>query len=470
MKVSLLNVPYNVVAEGKGSKLKGNFATWPPLGLGYVAGSLIQAGHDTNILDANALQLTHKEIISYLKQQSPEIIGISSVLATRHHTTELLQALKKEFDVPIFLGGQLASSFPEATLNENPDLDFVTIGEAEQTIAEAISSIEKNKDLSEVNGLCIRTKDTLKRTPPRALIKDLDRLPPPPWDQIDFTLYKPLPLNYKKLPISSYLSSRGCPYAQCTFCFESGEAAPKYRRHSPERTISDIKTLVEKHKVKEICFWDDIFLINEKWIDRFSELWQQEKLDIPFQAYAYVRTTTRTMLEKVAKLGCWNLFYGLESGNQDLLDNIKKGFNLDQARQVIKWTHELGMDTRCSFVLGLPGETPEKAMKTADFAVELDCTFAQFHTCFPEYGTDIYNMLAAEGQIVNTFEGRTNPQYVPPGYKDAKELQAAIKKAYRKFYFRPKYIFKHVKRLTNPRTISQYYQALRFISGIALSE
>ena len=112
-------------------------------------------------------------------------------------------------------------------------------------------------------------------------------------------------------------------------------------------------------------------------------------MKLVWSCYGRVDTTTKDMLREVANAGCWSIFYGLESGNQDLLDGINKGITLEQIRETIKWTHKFGIETRGSFMLALPGETPEKAEKTINFAIELDLDYAQFTPAYPEYGTKL---------------------------------------------------------------------------------
>ena len=141
---------------------------------------------------------------------------------------------------------------------------------------------------------------------------------------------------------------------------------------------------------------------------------------------------------------------------------------MERMKEVLKWTHDLGIDTRGSFVLALPGETPEKAMNTVQFAIDNNLTFVQFLPLFPEYGTEVYNEFIKKGGGIDKYKGRTTAQYVPQGYKDSEEVEKTLRRAYRKFYFRPGYVWKHIKRIKNLHDIKEYYQALRFIVGIGM--
>lgn len=471
MRISLVIAPYNIINQCYGSQAKKTkYGFWPPMGVGILAACCIKAGHQAEIVDAPVRDWGVADVVSHLKKTKPDVIGLSSPLACKDATVALIREVQKEFDVPVILGGQLATIFPDRMLKENPGLHYVFVGEAEQTVVELLDALENGKPTVSILGLCMRDGDNVLTTAKREPIKNLDDLPRTAWELYDLSLYQPLPLQYKKLPIAPYLSSRGCPYGKCTFCFESGSFAPKWRRHSPERVIKDMKILKEQFGIKEVAFWDDIFLIDLNWLQRFCELYQIEKLDMTWQCYGYGAVTTRPMLELAANNGCWAVFYGIESGNQNSLNLIKKGFTTEKMTQVVKWTHELGMDTRASFILGLPGETPSLAMNTMKYAIDLDVTFAEFVLAFPEYGTKLYEEMAAMGQKMYEFEGRHSPVYLPEGYRSKDELSATMKSVYRGFHLRPRYIWKHLMRVRSPELIKQYWDAFRFVMGIAFKK
>jgi radical SAM superfamily enzyme YgiQ (UPF0313 family) len=175
-----------------------------------------------------------------------------------------------------------------------------------------------------------------------------------------------------------------------------------------------------------------------------------------------------------AEAGCWSVSYGFESGNQDLLDNIKKGITLEQSRSAAEWAHKAGLEIMGTFMLGLPGETPEKGEKTIDFSIELDCTYAAFIPTHPFVGTELYEDAIAKGKLVkHPYSGkmlatRFMPEisYVPDGYIDAAQMEGLLKKAYRKFYMRPGYILKHVKKIKSLTDVKRYYDGIRFVMGI----
>ncbi len=470
MKILLLTPPFDLMKKGYGSKIKIRAGFFPPLGLGYLAAPVLLKGHEVKIIDSSPLNYTNEDIGREVNKFNPDLIGVSAVTAMADDAYSLINYLKSNWlKLPVILGGSHANCFPELVFEKAPQLDMVGYGEGEKTFVEIVDYYNDNRKLPQnVLGTLVRLEDgTIKKNPPAPLVMNLDEISPPTHQLYDYKIYRPLPLQYKKLPTANLIASRGCPWSRCTFCFQAGRAGQMYRRHSPERVVEEIKTLIKIHKIREIAFWDDNFLINETWINQFCDLLDQGGIKIPWSAVARVNTITKPMLVRAKKSGLWNILFGIESGNQDLLDRIKKGTTLDQIRQAISWTTELDIDTRGSLILALPGETPEKAKETIKFACELDLTYAHFLAAHPEWGTELYDDAINSGRIVPTYLGRTTPTYIPDGYKDAEEVKKMLHLAYRKFYFRPKYIWKHLKRLKDPSKIKQYFDAVKYIFGVS---
>ncbi len=470
MRISLVLPPYDLMKQGYGSKrlfIKAGF--FPPLGVGYLASPLLKLGHQVKIIDSPALNYQNEDILNDLRIFNPDIIGISSLTASAKESYILVDYLRKHFPkTPFIFGGFHASCFPEEIFEKAPELDCLVYGEGEATFEKIVSSIAKVGEIDkDILGTWLKKNGKIIKNPPAKLTENLDQLLAPAYELYDWKLYRPLPLQYKKMPVANMMTSRGCPWGRCTFCFSAGRASQKYRRHSPGRVVSEIKNLVENFGIKEIAFWDDNFLVNEKWIFEFCDLLDETGLKLPWSAYGRVNTVTRPMLIRAKKSGLWNVFYGFETGNDDLLIRIQKGATLDQARQTTKWSLELGLDVRGSFMLGLPGETPEKALKTIEFARKLGIPFAQFLLTYPEWGTALYEDACAHGQIFKEYKGRTTPTYIPDGYKSAEEVKTMQKLAYRKFYFHPAFFWKHLKRLKSLDIIKQYIEGIKFIVGLS---
>ena len=241
----------------------------------------------------------------------------------------------------------------------------------------------------------------------------------------------------------------------------------RYRRHSPERIIHEIKELQKQYGIKEIAFWDDNFVVSREWVRRFCGLLIEEKLNITWSCYSRVDMVDEETLAFLARAGCWSIFYGLESGVQELLDTVDKGITLQQSQKAIRMTHKMGIESRGSFMLALPGESSELAKKTIDFAIALDLDSAQFMATYPEYGTKLYDKALTAGKFME-YKGRHGVTYVPEGYRNAEEVKRVIRMAYLKFYLRPAFFLKYLKRIKSWRDFLRYFEGSKMVIGIMI--
>lgn len=468
MKVIFISAPFDLVRNGYGSSSSIQYGNQPPLGILYMIGQLRREGHECQLIDAASFSYSYDEIAEFVTDFTPDLIGISSMTPGAPAAFELSTFLKQRMSIPIIMGGTHCTSFKTQVLDECPAIDYTCIGEGDDTIVEFVERMEKGQPLHDVQGICYRD-ETGKAcmAPPRPMIMDLDKLAFPARDILDHAAYKPLPLSFKKLPMTAMITSRGCPYGKCTFCYEAGNHAFKFRRHSPEYVTREIEETIIANGIKEVLFWDDIFLIKERWVSEFCD--RIEHFGLSWSCYGWPRIINEKMIKDAKRVGCWGVFFGFESGDQKLLDLIEKNMSLDDSRQAAKWAHDAGMDTRASFMLALPGETPELARKTVEFAIELDVTMVQFQPTFPEPGTVLYDHAIKEGKVVKNYMGRMTAAYVPNGYSGPEEVEKMQRWAYRRFYFRPAYWWKHLKRIKSFSDVKYYYHALLFLIGLLRS-
>ncbi|MBU0929639.1 MAG: B12-binding domain-containing radical SAM protein [Nanoarchaeota archaeon] len=466
MKVLLITPPYDFIKEGFGSKSNIKVGQLPNLGLCYIGAILEKNGHSVKILDAQASNLSCEETAKEVKRLDYDLIGISVTNAHYKEIKNLIPLIRKNFNGKIVLGGPHVSCFPEKILEENPGIDISVIGEGEITIVEIIEAIENKKSLSNIKGIAYKEDKKIILTEKRPTLMKLDDLPNPAWHLLNFNLYCPLPDQYKKKPAISMITSRGCTWKKCAFCFEAGVNSKVYRRHSPERIIENIILLQNQYGIKEIDFLDDEFLINESWIERFSNLIKENNIKLSWSAFGRVDHVTDRMLKLAKESGCWGVYFGFETGDEELLKVVNKGTTLEQAKKACEWCHKHRIEIRGSFMLGLPGETPEKAMKTINFAIELGLNTAAFRLTYPEYGTKLYETAIKEGKLIEGWQKMTEVSYIPNGYKNADELKNIQKLAFRKFYFRPTYILNRIISIRSFNDLKRNYDGLKFLLGI----
>jgi radical SAM superfamily enzyme YgiQ (UPF0313 family) len=421
------------------------------------------------------------QVLDYIGKHQPKVIGFSAMTPQFLRTVRIAKDILKRFpEILTIIGGHHASIMPYETLEEDCCLDLLVYGEGEETFLEIINKYKErgwNKEeflkdadcLKAIDGIAFRDKDSnIKINKSRRQIEDLDSLPCPAWDLLPLGKYIPLPNQYLNKPVIHMVSIRGCPF-DCDFCSNNSVFGRKIRARSPERVVDDIKYVKSKYNMKEISFWDDTMTVNKKWLEKFCNCLIENKVNVTWTCYSRVDTVNLEILKLMKKAGCWNIFYGYESGNQQLLDNINKGITLEQIRNANKWTKEAGIEVRASFMIALPGETPEMAKKTIDFAIELEPEYAQFSITTPYPGTKLFDTAKKSGRLREDFSkyNMWEVVYVPEGYMDEKQIVAIEKLAMRKFYFRFRFIFEKIKRVRSFEDIRRYINGLKMAIGFA---
>jgi radical SAM superfamily enzyme YgiQ (UPF0313 family) len=305
------------------------------------------------------------------------------------------------------------------------------------------------------HGIWYKERGEIKHTPPRERITNLDELPYPARHLLNIGAYRPSTMHYKKLPAYSIMCGRGCPH-QCTFCDCPRVFGRKVVLRSPGNVAGEVAYLVKNFGAKEIMFWDDTFCLSKKWVLKICEL--IKSFNIIWSVWSRVDTVDREMLEVMADAGCWNISFGIEAGTQKVLDTIKKGITLEQAKKAIYWSHEAGIEARTTWILGLPGDDWERMMKTIEFAIEIDADYAQFQllTIYPN--TELWDTWSKYGTFLTRDWSKYtiwHPVFIPHGLSET-ELIKAQYIAYKRFYLRPRYLFNRILKIKNITDIKRY--------------
>lgn len=449
----------------------------PPLGIGYIAAVLIQYGHEVKIIDAQVLDYTLDETLDEVNAYKPDIVGVSFLTPQANSAFALIEKIKRHFrNLPIVAGGAHPTCFPRETMEKCQDIDILVFGEGEYTMLNIIRCLQEGRSLAEVKGVYYHNDaGEVIETLHNDQIIDLETLPFPARNLYPLTTYAPEPFENKKLPSTNIIVSRGCTYAQCTFCYRSGLLKRAYRIQSVKKTIEEVRYLIDNFGIKECIFYDDDLGANKKWLKEFCILLCKEKVSIIWSFRARPNEIDYEILQQAKDAGCFSVSFGFESGNQDLLDTIKKGITLEQSRKAAYLANALGLEVVGTFMLALPGETPEKAAKTIQFAIELDCTYAAFIPTHPFFGTQLYEQCVREGKMMppayskNMRHTRYLPEvtYIPSGYRNKEEIAHMIKKAYKDFYFRPRYFLKHIKKIKRFEDLKRYWDGFTFLRGLS---
>ncbi|MBW2981159.1 B12-binding domain-containing radical SAM protein [Candidatus Woesearchaeota archaeon] len=459
-KVLLVNPPSSLRAYSK-SKIKVAIPEIPILNLATLAGSLILAGHDVQILDLAISPSPLKDLVKKLESFNPNFVGVTCTTPLFHEAANTSREVKKiNKEMVVIAGGSHPTALPEDTLL-NSDIDIVVMGEGDYIICDIV----KGKKLSEIKGICFRKNGKIIKNERCGYIEDLDKLPYPAWHLFDIKKYKTPRLTSKKNPVGAIETSRGCIY-NCTYCNKKIHGT-HFRFKSAKRVVDEMEYMLNAG-FNEIHIWEDQFSTDLPRAKKICDLIVERGLKFPWNIFTGIRVNCidEEFLRKAKRAGCYSISFGPESGNQHLLNNIRKGITLDQCRRAFKLARKVGIETVAFFMLALPGETEETMKKTIDFAIELDPDYAKGTMTLPFPSTPLFDELDKKGLIKskdwslynfhNTTEVYTHPNL------DWDTIQKYYDLFYRKFYFRPKYIARRIaKGLLNGNVFYDIYYFIK---------
>jgi len=431
----------------------------PPLGLAYIAAVLLKNGHEVKIIDANVLGLSDDAVVSQVKSLDPDMIGLTATTLSHFSATELALAFKESgIGCPIVLGGPHVLGMEHESLRE-PCFDYAISGEGEQTMLELANAVLKHAPVEAIKGLVHRNGSTITYNGDRGPIPDLDQLPFPARHLLpDLNLYRPKAISYKRLPSTHLFTSRGCPY-KCIFCRTA--FGRDVRFHNYQYTIAEIQHLISDFGIKEFIINDDTFILDRTRVLAFCQSIKEMNIDITWSCNIRANLVDRELLIKMKEAGCWEVAIGLESGNQQILNSLKKGITLEQGRKACQLAYEAGLYVRPSFILGSPGETHETIEQTIDFAKSLPVHYPTFSLMTPFPGTEIWERADEWGvfdrQNLSKLSLSTTASFVPHGLSAA-YLEQCIKLAYKRTYFRPSMVARHLSKI---RSFSDIHKLLR---------
>ena len=356
----------------------------PPLGLAYLGAALEQAGAQVKILDYVVYPYRCDTLESVLKRFKPHIAGATAVTMTFDHAREVLTNVKAiDPHVLTVMGGPHVTFCARQTLETFPELDVVVLGEGEETFVDLTKTVARAHHLDAVHGITYRIGAQINTTAKRKLIQNLDALPLPARHLLPLGRYRTL-----GLPISM-TTSRGCPY-KCIFCVGRKMVGAKVRYHSIDRVVAELEYLASL-KFQQINIADDLFTANQKHCLAICAEMIKRKLDINWTSFARVDTVSENLLSKMKAAGCTAVSFGIESANPDILKTIKKGITVQQVIEAVRMCRRAGIRPYASFILGLPGETPDTIKESAALAAKLqqEGLAYGFHILTPFPGTEV---------------------------------------------------------------------------------
>lgn len=454
LKIYLINPPVSceeLVGQTKSMKSVVNII--PPLGLAYLAAVLENNGYQIKIIDCS-VGISHANLMRSLIKERPDIVGITGTTPAFESMKKVAENIKQFLPkAVVIIGGAHLSAMPREAM-EFPYFDIGVIGEGETIILELIKRIEKSSlsNLNGIDGIVYRQGGGILENKRREFIKDLDTLPFPARHLLPpLSTYRPTPASYKKLPLGVLITTRGCP-SRCTFCDRSVFGST-YRERSVDNVINEIEELVYKFGARELRFFDDTFTVNKKRVFQICAKLRERKIKVPWTCLTKVNDISEEMLREMKGAGCWQVLYGLESGDPRMLAILNKGNTIEQNETAVKFAHKAGLSVRADFIVGAPGETPESLKRTLSFAIRLKVDYAHFNKFIPFPGTELYSTLIKKGYKFDFNRGcsildHSAIMFVPETMS-REEFKGFLDYANKAFYLRPSYI---LKRLISIRT------------------
>jgi len=362
-----------------------------PMGLSYLGSVLEHSGHEVQILDLLVSRYSKEKIKNKLDEYQPDIVGVTSVTLNYPIASDILKYAKSlDKDIITIIGGPHVTFAPVETLTEAPWIDVVVKGEGEMTMLDIVSG----KKLADIDGIAYRDKsDGIKQTRERRLIEDLDELPPPAKHLFPLSRYLALDVH------ASILTGRGCPF-NCIFCVGSKMGGRRVRYRNPKLIVDEVEQALSSG-FTEVNFEDDHLTINHKHLNAICDEIMARGLKFNWSAFSRVDTVNSEILRKMKQAGCTWLLYGVESGNQEILDTIKKKITLQKVKDAVDMAKEAGIGILASFIVGLPGETVETLRQTMQFAQGLGTSYG-FNVLSPFPGTEVREKAAEYGVEILT--------------------------------------------------------------------
>lgn len=404
--------------------------------MGYLSSYLKHHGLKVKIIDGLRDNLSNKSIVYKILEERPDVVGITCLTAFYREVVELSLLIKQQ-SIPVVIGGVHPTFLPYQTLVDSK-ADYVICGEGEIAFLKLMQNNFSNKSIKGI--YCINDlnsdDDFIEKG---EIIKNLDEIPFPDWEQMDPNTYPIAPHGaiVKNFPIGVITTTRGCPYA-CTFCASPRFYGRRIRFRTPENVLKEIKYLLDNYGVKEIHFEDDNLTLKREHVEKICNLIINNNIKVSWACPNGIRAdkVDNDLIELMKKSGCYYFAFGVESANPTILKNIKKDETIELINDSIGIADKAGISCQGFFIFGLPGETKETIEETILFAKKSKLSRAQFLILDVLPGSEMWDRLKGEFKPNWSKKSYKEPEWLPEGLSK-EELMKAQEKAFRQFYLRP---------------------------------
>jgi anaerobic magnesium-protoporphyrin IX monomethyl ester cyclase len=362
----------------------------PPLGLAFIAAALEEAGVEVKLVDLVTHPCRGERLAALLDEFQPQLVGMTAVTMTFNLAREVLREVKAvNPDILTVMGGPHVTFSAQETLKSVPELDLIVMGEGEKSVVELTAAAANGRDWGNVRGIAYRDGERVNVTPGHDPI-DVNTLPLPARHLLPLGRYRAL-----KMPIS-ITTSRGCPFP-CIFCSARDMAGAKIRYRDPEAVVDELEELAGLG-FHQINIADDLFTAKKKHCLAICDAIVARGLTIAWSCFSRVDTISPEMLRRMKEAGCATMAFGIESANEQILKTVRKGITIPKTVEAVRMCVDAGIDPHCSFILGLPGETPETLAETLGFCERIQGMGASYglHLLAPFPGTALRKQHEAD--------------------------------------------------------------------------
>ncbi|GJM32599.1 MAG: Mg-protoporphyrin IX monomethyl ester oxidative cyclase [Saprospiraceae bacterium] len=381
---------------GEDKKEQQIMKPYPPLGLQYIAAYLEQHGFANEIFDTTFS--TFNQLQKQLKQSPPDLIGIYTNLMTKLQVLKIIELIKNEPTLKhcrIVLGGPEVRHHKENFLKHGADI--IAFGEGEITMLELVRhfSEQDNMDLDHIPGIAYLDKDrAVTTTSERAFITNVDELPMPAREKIDWQRYFDTWRKHHGYAMVTMSTMRGCPYA-CKWCSRAVYGR-SYRRRSPEKVVDELEYLRTNYDFDQIWYVDDVFTVNHKWMRAFAQLVKERDLVIPYEAISRADRMNEEIVKLLKESGCMRIWIGAESGSQKVLDAMDRMTEVKKVTEMVQLSQAYGIEAGNFIMLGYPGETEADILETLDYLKKAKPDVFTLTTAYPIKGTPFYEEVESK--------------------------------------------------------------------------
>jgi len=443
MRIALIFNPFSYVSHEENLRVVQKFfGLFPPLSLAWVASIAEKHGHQVIIIDAHALGLTKQETAKILKEFNPDILGFTINTYVYQETLSWVKFIKNVIQKPVIIGGVGVTLYPKESVMPK-EIDFGFVKHVHESLPKFLNEFEGMKRFSDIPGLVYKDNGEIKLVPSSDSSFNFNELPNPARHLLQNEIYASFPTKRKNF--TAMITSMGCPH-RCIFCTVT---RTPYSPRCSELVLKEIEECYYKHGIREIDFFDYELTIDRKRVIEICDGIIEKGMDLHWACRTRVDAVDSELLKKMKKSGCDRIYYGIESGVQEILDAIHKDITLEQVREAIALTKKTGIQPLGFFMIGNPGETKETIKKTLQFANSLNLNYIQFGRFNAKPATVIYADLMRSLNMDywrDYMLGITEPRPLPRPWTKLtqEEIDKFTKAAYIKFHSRPLFLLKSV--------------------------